>query len=80
MKGPLDNPVIKYDIKGAKEKVKEDVRSEKQTLKSILYNEFGWFKKDSTLNKNQIDKKNGEKFIIKWDEEEKQDKKEDEDF
>ncbi len=82
MKGTIDDPVIKYDTKGAKEKIKEDIQAEKQTLKSILRNEFGWFKKDTTLNKKKEDpKKENEKFIIKWNEEEKQtDKKEDEDY
>ena len=48
MSGPIDNPTIKYDKKGAKEKIKQDLKQEKQTLKNILKEEFGLFKKDST--------------------------------
>jgi hypothetical protein len=48
MSGPIDNPSIKYDKKGAKEKIKQDLKQEKQTLKNILKEEFGLFKKDST--------------------------------
>lgn len=48
MSGPIDNPSIKYDKKGAKEKIKQDIKQEKQTLKNILKEEFGLFKKDST--------------------------------
>ena len=48
MSGPIDNPTIKYDKKGAKEKIKQDIKLEKQTLKNILKEEFGLFKKDST--------------------------------
>jgi hypothetical protein len=48
MSGPIDNPTIKYDKKGAKEKIKQDIKQEKQTLKNILKEEFGLFKKDST--------------------------------
>ena len=58
MTGPIDNPTIKYDRKGAKEKIKEDIKQEKQNLKQILKEEFGFFKKDSTLNKKETPKAN----------------------
>ncbi len=84
MTGTMDNPVIKYDRKGAKEKLKEDIKVEKQTLKSILREEFGWFKKDSTdrdRKKAPVNKKDDDKFIIKWNEDDDQKKKqEDDDF
>jgi len=47
MTGPIDNPTIKYDRKGAKEKIREDIKQEKQNLKQLLKEEFGFFKKDS---------------------------------
>jgi hypothetical protein len=47
MTGPIDNPTIKYDRKGAKAKIKEDIKQEKQNLKQLLKEEFGFFKKDS---------------------------------
>lgn len=51
MKGPVDDPKISYlDRKGFIEQKKEEFRQEKQNLKEILHKEFGWFKKDSTLN------------------------------
>jgi len=84
MTGTVDDPVIKYDRKGAKEKLKEDIKVEKQTLKSILRDEFGWFKKDSTgkdQKKAPVNKKDDDKFIIKWNEDDDQKKKqEDDDF
>lgn len=58
MTGPIDNPTIKYDRKGAKEKIKEDIKQEKQNLKQILKEEFGFFKKDSTLSKKETTKAN----------------------
>lgn len=67
MTGPIDNPTIKYDKKGAKEKIKEDLKQEKQTLKTILREEFGLFKKDSTLQFKHQDKTN-QKFQIKTNE------------
>lgn len=53
MSGNLDNPVIRYDRKGMKQKIKEDIKQEKQNLKSILKEELGWFKKDSLNTKTQ---------------------------
>lgn len=47
MTGTVDNPVIRYDKQGLKEKIKEDMKQEKENLKLILKNEFGLFKKDS---------------------------------
>lgn len=47
MTGPIDNPTIKYDRKGAKDKIKQDIKQEKQNLKQLLKEEFGFFKKDS---------------------------------
>ncbi|HEY1038573.1 MAG TPA: AsmA-like C-terminal region-containing protein [Bacteroidia bacterium] len=65
MTGSIEDPVIKYDRKAMKEKVKEDIKAEKQNLKSILKEEFGLFKKDTTLiNKPNDHKKVDQKFII----------------
>jgi hypothetical protein len=80
MTGTVDNPIFKYDKQSAKQNLKENIAEEKHTLKQILNDEFGWFKKDTTLNKKTKPKDDG-KFIIKWDEDEKgKTKKEDDDF
>lgn len=68
MTGPMDNPTIKYDKKGAKEKIKEDIRQEKQNLKQILKEEFGFFKKDSSLIKKDNEHSN-QRFQIEIGEE-----------
>jgi hypothetical protein len=70
MTGTVDNPIIKYDRKGLKQKIGEDIKAEKQTLKQILKEEFGLFKKDSTLIKNEP-KKGDQKFKIETGEEKK---------
>lgn len=92
MKGPLSNPVIQYDRRGATEKIKEDIKKEKQNLKEILHQEFNWFKKDTTLKSNtpgknkkpdpEKDKNKGsDKFIIRWEEQGKDPvEEEEEDF
>ncbi len=40
MKGPASDPIIKYDKKSVKQKIKQDVQIEKQNLKTILQQEF----------------------------------------
>lgn len=66
MSGAIDDPKISYDALGAKEKFKEDIKNEKQTLKKILKEELGLFKKDSTLGDSK--KKKEKKVIIEFDE------------
>ncbi len=82
MSGNLDNPVIRYDRKGMKQKIKEDIKQEKQNLKSILKEELGWFKKDSlnpkTQKKSQVFQLEKPKPIKK--EKNEPDKPEDDDF
>lgn len=69
MTGYAGNPVIRYDAKSAVENLKQDLKVEKQTLKKILNEEFGLFKKDTSLQKTtNIKKEDEKKFIIKWDE------------
>ncbi len=53
MTGTVDNPIIKYDRKGLRQKIGADLKAEKQTLKQLLKEEFGLFKNDSTLIKKQ---------------------------
>lgn len=75
MTGTLDKPVISYDRKAMKQKLREDIKEEKQNLKKMLNEEFGWFKKDSTLKKDAVNK--DQKFKIEFNQ--KKDNKEEED-
>ncbi len=69
MTGTAYEPIIKYDTKGAIENVKNDLKVEKQSLKKILNEEFGLFKKDTSLNNaNKVKKETQQKVIIKWEE------------
>jgi len=70
MKGPIDNPKIAYDSKGAQQKIKNDLVQEKQSLKKILNQELGLFKRDSAVvnSKTDKDKKKQQKVIIEFDE------------
>ncbi|REJ82910.1 MAG: hypothetical protein DWQ44_01985 [Bacteroidetes bacterium] len=65
MKGPVDNPKFAYDRKGAGEKIKTDIAREKQNIKGILNEEFGWFKKEPV---KQESRKKKEEIQIDWGE------------
>lgn len=76
MTGTIDKPVIKYDSKGAVQNIKQDLKVEKQNLKSILKDEFGLFKKDTTLNnKEKVKKEDQAKLKINWEEADKKEEK-----
>ncbi|MGZ4036364.1 MAG: hypothetical protein ACXVPQ_00960, partial [Bacteroidia bacterium] len=65
MTGTVDNPVIRYDKKGLRQKIGSDIKAEKQNLKQLLKEEFGLFKKDSTLKKTE-ELKADQKFKIEF--------------
>lgn len=57
--------VIAYDTRAVKAEVREDLQREKQTLKGILKEEFGWYGRDTAVVPPQNVKP---KFRIMWDE------------
>jgi hypothetical protein len=63
--GKGENIKVGYDIKAASSEVKNNIKSERQTLKTILNQEYGWFKKDSVPKQKPIEKKS--RFKISWD-------------
>jgi hypothetical protein len=78
MTGTVDKPVISYDRKAMKQKIKQDIKEEKNTLKKMLNEEFGWFKKDSASFRKD-DRKQDQKFKIDFNQEKKEKKKEEAD-
>ena len=63
--GKGENAKVGYDMKAAGTLVNDNIKKEKQTLKTILNEEYGWYKKDSTFNQKKPDKKT--RFRITWD-------------
>jgi hypothetical protein len=63
MTGTVDKPIIKYDRKAMKQKIKQDIKDEKKPLKKILNEEFGWFKNDTAVQ-NSKSKIQNSKFGI----------------
>jgi hypothetical protein len=56
---------ISYDTKGLKVIIKESMQVQKKELRSIFKEEFGLFKKDSTVKST---KKTNTKFQVDWEE------------
>lgn len=53
MTGNLYDPKIKFDRKGFQQKIKDDIKEEKQNIKQLLKDEFGLFKKDTSIKKTK---------------------------
>ena len=63
--GKGENIKVGYDIKAAGSQVKNNIKAERQTLKTILNQEYGWFKNDSVPKQKPAEKKS--RFRISWD-------------
>jgi hypothetical protein len=57
---------VSYDAKAVKEEIKADILNERQNLKKILHEEYGWYKNDSTL-KEETPARKKSRFKISWD-------------
>jgi hypothetical protein len=61
-----DDIKVGYDVKAAGDKVKASLKSERKTLRTILNEEYGFYKSDTSIMQKQQEKKH--KFRITWDE------------
>lgn len=68
--GTLDDPVIKYDKKGLKDKIVSDLKKEKKKLKEIFREEFSGKDSIKEIEKQRIKKQEEGEFIIEWEENE----------
>jgi hypothetical protein len=63
--GKGEDVKVGYDLKAAGGNIKQNLKNEKSTLKNILNEEYGWFKRDSTRKVETAPKP---KFRIEWSE------------
>jgi hypothetical protein len=49
MYGHIDKPIIEWDKSKKKQELMQQLTEEKQTVKSMLKEDFGWYKKDSSV-------------------------------
>ncbi|MEQ8907833.1 MAG: AsmA-like C-terminal region-containing protein [Vicingaceae bacterium] len=69
MQGDLEDPNVSYDTEQLKSHLKQEVQKEKQTIKKLLNEEFGFFKKDSLSSKDlNNEEKKKSPFTVEWDE------------
>jgi hypothetical protein len=61
-----DGIKVGYDVKAAGQKVRTSIKSERQTLKTILNQEYGLYKNDTIPEQKPAEKKT--RFRISWDE------------
>lgn len=62
--GKSDDFKITYDARSAKTSIAEDIRNERQTMKSILKEEFGFFRKDTLVKPAKPDNSGQLKFTF----------------
>jgi hypothetical protein len=63
--GKGDIAKVGYDMKATGTEVKKSMQKEKKSLKTIMNQEYGWYKNDSTLNQKPPEKKS--RFRITWE-------------
>jgi len=60
------NVRVGYDLKAAGNQIKTEIKAERQTLKTILNEEYGWFRGDSAVSEKPAG--GSPRFRISWDE------------
>ncbi|MGD0342024.1 MAG: AsmA-like C-terminal region-containing protein [Bacteroidales bacterium] len=58
---------VSYDMKAAGGQIKNDIKTERQTLKTILKQEYGWYKKDTVATPKETT--SAPRFKIAWGDE-----------
>ena len=71
IEGKSDDIKVKYNFRDAKAQLRQDIEEEKQEVKTILRDELGLFKNDTTLKKKPEQPK--QKPTIIWNEEDEED-------
>lgn len=60
-----DDIKVSYDMKAAANEVKNNLKTEKKTLKTILNQEYGWYRNDTAVIEKPIEKK--PRYKVTWD-------------
>lgn len=74
MKGTVNDFKFSYDSRSVRNKIKEDMKKEHQSMKALLHEEFGLFKKDSASFKKSETEKETE-LKIEWEDMPEKEKK-----
>ncbi len=68
LEGNNEKSNVKYDREAARSVRKENMKAERKELRQMLNEEFGWFKKDSSLKDGSKKGSNKENFEIEFEE------------
>lgn len=69
--GTTDDYKVSYDTRAVREVLRENIASERNVLRQLLHEEFGWFSRDTLATGVPARPvPNGGRFTITWDEEE----------
>ncbi len=68
--GTPDNYRVSYDRRAVRDMIRESLADERNALKQLLHEEFGWFSSDSSaIGGSSAPGASGSRFRITWDEE-----------
>jgi hypothetical protein len=68
MTGTADDPKFMYDKASLKEKLSKDLQQEKEEIKKVLKDEFGFGKKKKQGSEPEMEQPSKkDKFIIEWE-------------
>ncbi len=67
MRGDTANSTIKYDKQGVKAKIRKEIKEEKNVLKRMFNEEFGFFSKDSLTQTEKSGESRPDEFKIEWE-------------
>ena len=59
---------VAYDHRMAREVIRENIANERNVLRNLFHEEFGWFEADTTLKESPVTRDPGPRFRITWDE------------
>ena len=65
--GTVDEPVVRYDRRGQRQQIREEVKSEKEELKELFKQEFGTFSRKNERVARQAEKQKEGLIIIEWE-------------
>ncbi len=63
VEGNGEDVKVSYDMQAAGNQIRDDIRKERQTLKNILNEEYGWYKKDPAEKKQE----SKPRFRVTWE-------------
>jgi hypothetical protein len=67
VEGTVSNPVVRYDRRGQRRRVQEELRSEKEDLRQLFQKEFGTFSRESRRAERESARRDEGSIVIEWD-------------